>query len=117
MPQYRITTYTGDLPNAGTDANVYITLHGDGGTVGPSDLDNSENNFERGKVDHFTLDLSDVGPVERIHVRHDNSGDKPGWYLERVTVDVDGDHAEFPCDRWLAKDEDDHRTEVELKRA
>jgi len=117
MPQYRVSTFTGDVENAGTDANVYITIYGSIRAVGPATLDNAEDNFERGKEDHFTLDLSDVGRVERINIRHDNSGNKAGWFLSRVTVDVNGDHAEFPCNRWLALDEDDHKTEVDLQRA
>jgi hypothetical protein len=117
MPQYRISVYTGDIANAGTDANVSITIHGSSRSVGPSDLENSENNFERGKVDHFTLNLSDVGRVQWINIAHDNSGEKPGWFLSRVTIQVNGDYAEFPCNRWLAKDEDDHKTEVDLSRS
>lgn len=27
--QYKITTFTGDIPNAGTDANVFISLFGE----------------------------------------------------------------------------------------
>ncbi|MHC5905582.1 PLAT/LH2 domain-containing protein [Streptomyces sp. S6] len=115
--QYRISVYTGDRSGAGTDANVYITIYGARGVAGPIKLDNSENNFERGKTDRFTLGLPDVGRVQRINIRHDNSGEKPGWYLNKVTIDVNGDHPKFPCNRWLATDEDDKKTEVNLSRA
>ena len=37
-------------------------------------------------VDVFVVDVRDVGMVNRINVRHDNSGFfGPGWYLKRVT--------------------------------
>ena len=36
-------------------------------------------------VDVFLVDISDVGPVTRIRVQHDNSGFfGPGWYLKKV---------------------------------
>ncbi|MFI2190533.1 PLAT/LH2 domain-containing protein [Streptomyces sioyaensis] len=116
MSQYRVSVYTGDIDDAGTDANVSITIHGSSRSVGPVDLDNSENNFERGKVDHFTLDLSDVGRMDKINIAHDNSGNKPGWFLNRVVITKDGDTAEFPCSQWLANDET-HNTEVDIDRA
>lgn len=114
--QYRVSVYTGDQDDAGTDANVSITIHGSSGSVGPADLDNSENNFERAKVDHFTLDLIDVGRMQSINIKHDNSGHKPGWFLDRVVITKGGDTAEFPCSQWLANDEDGHNTEVNLGR-
>ena len=47
--KYKITTYTGDKRGAGTDANVAITLFGKSGDSGERKLDNSKNNFERGR--------------------------------------------------------------------
>lgn len=116
MSSFNVTVYTGDVPDAGTDANVYIKIYGTEGSVGPADLDNDADNFERDSVDHFTLELSSVGEVESIDIGHDNSGDCPGWFLDRVLIHVDGQEAEFPAYRWLAKDEDDHRIEVNLTR-
>ncbi|SEG97730.1 PLAT/LH2 domain-containing protein [Nonomuraea solani] len=114
MPNYNITVETGDVPDAGTNANVFLKIHGTTGSVGPTDLDNSEDNFERNAVDHFTLTMSSVGEVMSIEIGHDNTGNKPGWFLNRVIIDVDGQEAEFAAYRWLAKDENDHKTEVRL---
>lgn len=48
--KYKVTVYTGDVDNAGTDANVHIVLYGDMGNSGqPIKLDNTKNNFERNK--------------------------------------------------------------------
>ncbi|MFI5520543.1 PLAT/LH2 domain-containing protein [Streptomyces platensis] len=110
--QYRVAVYTGKREDAGTDANVYLTIYGTRGSVGHK-LDNSEDNFERGKTDRFTLGLRDVGRVTSITISHNNKGDKPGWYLKKVTI---GGNANFPAYRWLAKDEDDNRTWAHLRR-
>lgn len=47
--KYKISVYTGDKKNAGTDADVFITLFGTLGSSKEWKLDNSKNNFERGK--------------------------------------------------------------------
>lgn len=41
---------TSDVKNAGTDADVSVVLYGDKGDSGERRLENSANNFERGKV-------------------------------------------------------------------
>ncbi|MFI5524270.1 PLAT/LH2 domain-containing protein [Streptomyces platensis] len=105
--QYRIAVYTGNKAGAGTDANVYITINGTRGFV------KHKLNFERGKTDRFTLGLRDVGRMMSIKISHGNSGKKPGWYLKKVTIDF---NARFPCNRWLATDEDDGNTWVNLRR-
>lgn len=42
--------HTSDKRGAGTDANVFIDIHGDAANSGKIVLDNSKNNFERGMV-------------------------------------------------------------------
>jgi hypothetical protein len=54
---------------AGTDANVFIELHGAKGSAGEVRLDNASNNFERGRVDCFKISASDVGELQRCVVR------------------------------------------------
>ena len=42
--------FTGNKRGAGTDADVYITIFGEGGDdSGEMKLDNSKNNFEKGR--------------------------------------------------------------------
>jgi hypothetical protein len=55
-------------------------------TSGEKRLDNEDNNFEKGKVDEFTTDCKDIGELEFIHLRHDNSGRHPGWNVNRIEV-------------------------------
>ena len=57
--RYEVTAITGDLWNAGTDANVYITIYGDRGDTGVRQLFSKDkiDLFKQGKVNilfHFT---------------------------------------------------------------
>jgi hypothetical protein len=50
---YSVQIFTGNIPGAGTDAKVYITIYGDLGDTGERYLGKSENRtnkFERGTV-------------------------------------------------------------------
>ena len=64
-------------------------------------------------VDTLVVDLPSLGDITRVHVRHDNTGVAPGWFLDRVVVsDEDaGREWTFPCQRWLARHHDDGEIE------
>ena len=51
MKKYKINVFTGDLHNAGTDADVTVILYGSLGDSGEWKLKNNENNFEKGKYE------------------------------------------------------------------
>lgn len=110
---YRVLITTGDNFGAGTDANVYITLYGKSGTSREILLDNpNRNDFEKGATDTFELrpdKVGNLGALEQIRIRHDNSGPLPGWYVVSVViVDIATGHKyTFPLNRWLATDEGD----------
>lgn len=70
----------------GTDANVFIEMYGTEGFVGQTALENAANNFERGKTDEFKIQGSDVGDLERIVIRHDNTGFSADWHLQQVRL-------------------------------
>lgn len=55
LQDYKISVYTSDIRGAGTDANVFIELHGSEGSVGKNTLETHGNNFERGKCDVFVV--------------------------------------------------------------
>jgi len=110
MAHYTITTVTGNVDHAGTDADVWIVLYGTLGETEPLYLDNSEDNFEKAKWDKFEVDSPvHVGNLTKIMIYHDNSGQYPGWYLERVHVVGDWDSGlseyQFEIKKWLAQDE------------
>lgn len=58
----------------GTDANVYIILHGEKGDTGKRKLESGGNNFERAKSDVFGIEAFDVGELTKITIGHDGSG-------------------------------------------
>jgi len=107
----RVTVITGRVSGAGTDAAVQVTLHSAGLSAGPYTLDTPDHNdFEYGQRDSYlvypAIRLDDLTSLD---ISHDNSGDGPGWYLERIEVEelATGRRWIFPCQRWLATDEDD----------
>lgn len=76
--------------------------------------------FERGQWDDFPLQLRvDCGRIKAIRLRHDNTGDKPGWhpFLVRVRDRQTGEVDIFMVNRWLATDEDDKKIDITVSRA
>ncbi|ESO97796.1 hypothetical protein LOTGIDRAFT_208950 [Lottia gigantea] len=114
--KYKVTVFTGNKKGAGTDANVSIILFGEFGDSGEKKLSSRKNNFERNKVDEFLLECPKLGRLERIRIGHDDTGFGPGWFLDKVIVDdvAVSKVYEFPCQRWLASDEDDGQISREL---
>uniref|UniRef100_A0A8C0ZH30 Lipoxygenase homology PLAT domains 1 n=1 Tax=Cyanistes caeruleus TaxID=156563 RepID=A0A8C0ZH30_CYACU len=117
---YHISVKTGDIPGASSDSKVFIKLYGEKADSSKEPLLVSDNDlgnyFERGRVDEFTLDMMDIGKINRILIGHDNVGLRSGWFLAsvQITVPVQGKQYMFPCNRWLDKDEADGRVEVEV---
>ena len=115
LTDYKITVRTGDFRKAGTDADVYIIVFGDEGDSGQKYLDNKmENNFERNKEDIFTLKMASIGNIQKLRVGHNNKGPSPGWYLDSILIEAEGKSAEFICQRWFSKNEDDGKIERDL---
>ena len=118
-PNWSIYTYTSNIKNAGTDAKVYLQIFGSKANTGKLNLEKktkNENPFETGKCDRFDKRLPDFGRPTKIKIGHDNSGSFAGWHLDKVVIEnnITGEKFVFPCNRWLAKDEADHKIELEL---
>ena len=113
---WNVWVYTSDMKMAGTDSNVYICLYGDEGKTDDIYLDNKSNNFEAGKCDTFKIDTKKVGVPFKLRVGHDDKGTAPGWHLEKIELEnvQTKEKFLFNCNRWLAKDEDDHEIVREL---
>lgn len=112
---YNITVYTGDVDGGGTDANVYITLYGSKGNSGEKLLDiSSHDDFERGRFDKYTITTNDIGDIQKIKVRHDDSDKNAGWFLDGVRVSCPQKNKQwnFPFYQWLAKDEGNRQIEA-----
>ena len=72
--------------------------------------------FETGKIDKFENNLPDIGEPKKIKIGHDNHGSFAGWHLDKVILEnnLNGKKYIFNCNRWLAKDELDHKIELDL---
>ena len=68
------------------------------------------------RTDEFILDCPSLGTLKRLRISHNNKGFSAGWFLDKVIVDdIENNRVyEFPCGRWLAKDEDDGQISRDL---
>jgi hypothetical protein len=103
---YKVTVVTANQPAPGaeTNANVYLTLNG---TLGVSAENYLEGSFPTGSTRDFDIDSTDLGNLESVHVRHDNSKDAPAWLLDKVIVkdEETGQEWVFSCGKWIANNE------------
>ncbi|KAF1405195.1 Polycystic kidney disease protein 1-like 2, partial [Spheniscus humboldti] len=106
--RYLVTVFTGHRRGAATTSKVTLTLYGLEGESEPHHLTDPDTPvFERGGVDVFLLcTFFPLGELQSIRLWHDNSGDSPSWYVNRVLVhDLAGDQKwYFLCNSWLAID-------------
>ncbi|KAF8570011.1 hypothetical protein P879_00036 [Paragonimus westermani] len=136
--RYEIHVVTGKEVHAGTDAKVFLTLYGTKGDSGERRLAKSKthsNKFEAGHTDVFEWEVIDLGKLQKAHIRHDNTGPAPAWFLARIEVytwDAAQSKSEsrtskeasmsaeqralagptiFHCERWLSSHHEDCRTE------
>eukprot|EP00727_Mastigamoeba_balamuthi_P014270 m51a1_g9466 putative sh2 domain-containing protein (1365) ;mRNA; f:547094-557090 len=94
--RYRVSTETGDVRGAGTDAKVFVTLKGTRGQSSRVQLPDAKDLFEKGRTDSFDIECADVGDLTSAVVEHDNSGMGAGWFLERLLVA----ESEAPGQQW-----------------
>ncbi|KAK2085511.1 Polycystic kidney disease protein 1-like 2 [Saguinus oedipus] len=103
---YLVTIYTGHRRGAATSSKVTVTLYGLDGESEPHHLSDPDTPiFERGAVDAFLLStLFPLGELQSLRLWHDNSGDRPSWYVSRVLVyDLAMDRKwYFLCNSWLS---------------
>ncbi len=76
---YKIVVITGNVRGAGTDADVFITIVGDKGKVDRELLSNDKDNFERGRVDNFGVQTTDLGNIKNITIGHNGRGFGSAW--------------------------------------
>ncbi|XP_036855420.2 oxygen-regulated protein 1 [Manis javanica] len=115
---YEVHVATGELWNAGTVANVYISVYGEKGDTGCRQLLQSKGsfNFLRGQTDTFSLEAVHLGDLCKIVIGHDGLGPGNGWFLDDVIIkDPTTNHEySFLCHRWLDQGEDDGKIVREL---
>ena len=118
---YEFVFKTGDIRGAGTDADIFVSLHGKNGMqTGKIMLGPHHKNVDRSKIlernctDTFRVRTLDVGCVTSMKVGHDNKGKFPAWYLEWVTLRTHDHVYWFSARRWIGLGEADHKLEIEL---
>jgi outer membrane protein assembly factor BamB len=85
---YRVKIFTSGINKAGTDADVFVNLLATGGCrSGEILLDGAGNDFEAGHADTFVVRAPNVASLERVLLRHDNSGDDAGWHVSSIVVE------------------------------
>lgn len=69
---FEVTVETGKKRLAGTDANVYITLHGTKGSSLKHHLNahNRGSCFQRGQTDKFKIRVGDIGEIRSMRLRN-----------------------------------------------
>nr|XP_020466514.1 polycystic kidney disease protein 1-like 2 [Monopterus albus] len=106
--RYMLHISTGHRHGASTSAQVTIMVLGTEGESEPHHLTDPEKPvFERGGVDMFLLTTHfSLGDLQSIRLWHDNSGDHPAWYVNKVMMqDLEtGQKWHFLCNSWLAVD-------------
>jgi hypothetical protein len=116
MATYSITLVSGpgdvrvDRPS-----EVYLTMFGSKASsqeFNPA----STGRPEPGDPSTYRVALTDLGDVQRVRVRHEDTGVGPGCYLDRVVVRAVGTLQmwEFVCQEWLARQKGDGATERTL---
>ncbi|KAK7508018.1 hypothetical protein BaRGS_00000983 [Batillaria attramentaria] len=113
--EYQVYVTTGNRTGASTSADVKLTIYGEKGRTPAIALSNSKYNkvkFQRGKEDLFIVAARHVGKMRKIKIGHDRSQLNYAWFLEKVTMYDMNDKRiyDFPCERWLSGQDDDHRT-------
>lgn len=86
--KYEITVQTSNLRGAGTEAKVFLEVHGKKATVGPLALENAPDNFQRGKMDVFLTEAQDVGAVSKIRIWIDGGRQAVVWNLDSIQLKV-----------------------------
>ncbi|XP_052089604.1 allene oxide synthase-lipoxygenase protein-like isoform X1 [Mytilus californianus] len=109
MVSYKITVKTGDKKGAGTDANVYLILHGKGTQTNKQTLDTFfKNDFERGNIDNYSVDSEvNIPEVQRIELWRDAYGLFSNWYLDWIEVTnlATNITSIFPAMKWIKENQ------------
>lgn len=92
--EYRWEIKTGDVMNAGTDADVYLSLTGTLAAMKEVEIADAgdSNNWEKGEINSGVLQTSDLGELISGNLRHNSWGGAPGWHVDwvRITNQEDG---------------------------
>ena len=104
---YDITIHTANVNYAGTDGDVYLKVTGTTGSTGYIRLDDSADNYERNRTDHFVRSGPNVGSIRYVTIYFDPLGGAHAeWLPDRVTVNG----VTFTNSAWFLKGSPTYRT-------
>lgn len=84
---YRIGIKTIDGNQAGTNANIRLTLEGCSGESQTFKLEDDMDNFERGQEDWFFLTgTKNLKGIKKVKLYNDQSNSHPGWSPEWISI-------------------------------
>lgn len=96
---YTLLMCTSDRPAAGTDADVFVTVHGTEGSSPRVKLPSRPEDFLRGNTDTFRMQLKALGEIVKLTVGHNNRGYNPAWHLDHAEVTDEESGGFILCDR------------------
>lgn len=82
---WQVSVKTSDVKGAGTDAEVFINIIGDGES-GEHRLESRSNNFERNATDTFHIKTPPIGEAVALDVWQTNKGFAADWHLDSITL-------------------------------
>ncbi|XP_078611292.1 uncharacterized protein LOC144881826 isoform X2 [Branchiostoma floridae x Branchiostoma japonicum] len=117
---YEVSVHTADRPAASLnpEAAVFVQLHGKKGGTEEVILQESKTHrmaFQKGQIDRFDIQTTDVGRLLSITVGHRHTDTDCAWYLDKVIVKRLGETAvtyEFLCKCQLSAE--DNKAVMEL---
>lgn len=117
---YEIRVKTSDIPEAGTDSNVFVEIVGDkartrvqltreiwlGWVVGNEFYKpefNIKTMFEQKDKDVFLAYSTDVGNLLELRVIKDDAGSQSGWHLKWISITnkLTSQRKYFVCKNWI----------------
>ncbi|CAF0906528.1 unnamed protein product [Adineta steineri] len=106
-PKYIITIQTGDVPQQETTENIEITIRGSDEQIDKILLKdyakfNNEQLFQKGNVDEFEIDHTDIGNIESITIGFSDSQQNIAWLLESINIQYKENTYHFQSQCWLS---------------
>jgi hypothetical protein len=111
-----VSVFTGGK-SVSIDSGVYIQLYGDDGISVEKKLKQSfthDTKFDKYHADVFSLEMTSLGTLYALKVRHDNVGVYNEWNLDRIEICEDDFTYKFFCKNWLASSKKDGKIERTL---
>ncbi|XP_025103093.1 lipoxygenase homology domain-containing protein 1-like [Pomacea canaliculata] len=105
---WKIIIHTSDEKDAGTNSDIYITLHGSRGSSAEIMLLDYFNAFERNQIDGFIVTTDDIGEVCSLTIRSAGKYFCPDWHLREIVVHGSS-QKRFWCNCWLSERDGYHR--------